>query len=105
MVITAIREKESLLSKTFNLLIVNLCLSNLASCVMVKSGKREVKMRNIFVSQLAMCYNSYKAKSSSISAQSCSEILKKKLRSVLLLSVRGAPLPQCDGLLLLLQLV
>ena len=37
MVITAIREKESLLSKTFNLVLVNLCLSNLANCVMVKS--------------------------------------------------------------------
>ena len=41
MVITAIREKELLLSKTFNLVIVNLCLSNLANSVMVKSGERE----------------------------------------------------------------
>ena len=57
MVITAIREKESLLSKTFNLLIVNLCLSNLASSVMVKSGEREVKTRNIFVSLSATCCN------------------------------------------------
>ena len=41
MVITAIREKELLLSKTFNLVILNLCLSNLANSVMVKSGERE----------------------------------------------------------------
>ena len=53
MVITAIREKELLLSKTFNLVIVNLCLSNLANSVMVKSGEsREVKIINISVSQL-----------------------------------------------------
>ena len=61
MVITAIREKELLLSKTFNLVIVNLCLSNLANSVMVKSGEK-VKIGNVFVSQpqltkLTMCYN------------------------------------------------
>ena len=44
MVITAIREKELLLSKTFNLVLLNLCLSNLANSVMVKSGEREVKI-------------------------------------------------------------
>ena len=53
MVITAIREKEPLLAKTFNLVLLNLCLSNLANSVMVKSGEsREVKIINISVSQL-----------------------------------------------------
>ena len=37
MVITSIREKESLMSKTFNLVLVNLCCSNLLNAVLVKS--------------------------------------------------------------------
>ena len=58
MVITAIREKELLLSKTFNLVLLNLCLSNLANSVMVKSGEREVKIIKNLVSRLTMCcYN------------------------------------------------
>ena len=58
MVITAIREKELLLSKTFNLALLNLCLSNLANSVMVKSGEREVKIIKNLVSRLTMCcYN------------------------------------------------
>ena len=37
MVITSIREKESLMTKTFNLVLVNICCSNLLSAVLVKS--------------------------------------------------------------------
>ena len=37
MVITSIREKESLTNKTFNLVLVNICCSNLLSAVLVKS--------------------------------------------------------------------
>ena len=37
MVITAIKEKEEMLGITFNLVLINLCSSNLLSAVMVKS--------------------------------------------------------------------
>ena len=37
MVITSIKEKEEMLGITFNLVLMNLCSSNLLSCVIVKS--------------------------------------------------------------------
>jgi hypothetical protein len=37
MVLTAIKEKEEMLGITFNLVLINLCSSNLLSAVMVKS--------------------------------------------------------------------
>ena len=36
-VITSVKEKEDMLRTTFNLVLINLCSSNLLSCVMVKS--------------------------------------------------------------------
>ena len=63
MVITAIREKEPLLAKTINLVILNLCLSNLANSVMVKSGERSENYKYFcFTAHSSPCVKTYKAK-------------------------------------------
>jgi hypothetical protein len=65
-VITSVKEKEDTLGMTFNLVLINLCSSNLLSAVIVKS--------------ISIVHNAYAVAVNSSESDICDSIFKEKLK-------------------------